>query len=455
MGPAQTRRVALKTWLWNLGAVGVAAGVGGCAAEEIAEPNTQETDTDVDTWSVETDAPPDPTVPNDTDYNNDTDYYYDTDYDYEPEPPECTDDDDCELGTCEFAGEPWARCEALPIPMWCGDVPELQTAWVREGEGAGRAAGMPDAERVVLVDAVVEEEVVPVSIVSTEAGATPEPLAVELLEGESVVGVAGGDLDGDGEPELLLSVRDDARLRVVVLAEDDQGQLTESAEVVFEEIGDPAQLRRYEDGTADLLVRLDSGALLEATGLGDGTFAEPVPAMWPMTSVASFATGALDNGGNEDLVVLGSVDGSGVIEVQLDSGLLPVGSTGSLERSLHMDAIGARILAVEETEGGVAVQSLELGAFVDPDSTLVPPTNSPVIESTVADFDGDGRSDVVLLLEDGRLHVMFGASAQEPCRERIETGGVFESIHRAGSGREAGVVLSGPDGVLAIRGVAR
>ena len=232
-------RVALKTWLWNLGAVGVATAASGCAAEEIAEPNTQETDTDVDTSSFDTDVPPDPTVPRDTDYYNDTDYYYDTDYDYEPEPPECVGDEDCELGTCEFPGEPWARCEALPIPSWCNSESEVQTAWVREGEGAGRAAGMPDAERVVLVDAVVEEEVVPVSIVPTEADAVPQPIAVELLEGESVIGAAGGDVDGDGNLEVLLSVQDDVRLRVVVLDEDEQGQLAESGAVTFDGPGEP------------------------------------------------------------------------------------------------------------------------------------------------------------------------------------------------------------------------
>jgi hypothetical protein len=425
-------------------------------AEENAEPSSaetegSETDTSTSTSPSGTSTAPPPSTSSGYDsYYYDTDYY-DTDYGYDPE---CEGDEDCDLGTCISPGENWAYCEPLPIPTPCGDVPELETAWVRQGKGAGRAIGMVASDRVVLLDAVVEEVPVPVSVATTDADAVPESVPVELQDGESVIGAAGGDLDGDGDIDLILSVQDDARLRAVVLLAGDEGVFAEAASVTFGEPGEPALLRRYEDGTADLLARLDSGQLSEAVGLGDGTFAEPAPATWTMGSVASLATGPLDGGLNEDIAVIETVDDFGVIDVQLDAGLLPVGASGSLGRSLHIDAVGGRMITLDEAPEGTSVQSVELAAFAESESFLVPADDTPLAGSTVTDLDGDGRSDAVLLLDGGGLNVLFGVSTQSACLQPIEIEGSFASLHRAGSGSGSGVVLSGPQGVLVIRGAA-
>ena len=450
--------MALKTWLWNLGAAGMVAAAGGCASVvDFEDTDGGEEDTESpDPESPDTDRPPNPPDPNDTDYY-DTDYYdsygYDTDYyDYDPE---CYGDEDCEDGRCIDPGQQWSYCEPLPIPEDCGTQTPLELAWVREGDGAGTTVGLAGADRVVLLDAVADEETLAISVAPIQPDGIPQPLPAMILEGESVVGSAGADVDGDGNEDVLLSLQDDARLRVVIMLATGEGTFVEGESITFEERGGPALARRYEDGTADVLVRLDSGLLYEAIGAGDGSFSTPEPSAWTTESIGSLATGPLDLGPNEDVLVL-SLGSDAVIEALVDGGELPVGVPGSDSRSLHVDAFDGWMVTVDDSDTDVTtLQRVRLAALAEAESLLVPNEGIVVLDSTVADINDDGRSDFVQLRDDGLLNVLFSISAGGVCSEVIETAGSFDALHRAGSGSDPGVVLSGPDGVVGIRGTKR
>lgn len=470
------RLMALKTWLWNLGTAGVVVAAAGCdptiAGGDTDSGTTGETDPGPDT-EVGTTLPPDtetgPTLPGTSSYGTGygtgygpgygTGYgtgYYGTGYGTGTSgDPECETDEDCELGVCIEAGKQWAYCEPLPIPGACEGEVEVELTWVREGEGAGTSAGLASDDRVVLLNATLDEVPVPVSLAPIEAGATPVPLPVTLTKGDIIVGAAGADVDADGDEDVLLSVQDDVRLRVVAMLRDGDA-FVEGETVAFETQGDPAQVRQFGDGAFELVSRLDSGLLFVAAGLGDGTFAAPVPSAWATEPLSAFAVGALDASVDDDLAVaVAGPGGQSSIEVQIDGGQLPIGAPGSDARSLHMDARAGWMITVLET-GSASLEfgRLQLGVNVDVDTLLLLDEEGATVASTVSDVDGDGRSDVIALHEDGHLTVVFAASTAGACTQTVETGAVFDTMHRPSSGERQGVVLSGADGVLAVRATA-
>ena len=325
----------------------------------------------------------------------------------------------------------------------------MALSWVREGEGAGAAAGMPSAGRVVLLDA----DGVPVSLSTTESGATPQALPVTLETSESVIGATGADLDGDGDFDVLLSVQDDVRLRVVSMLAAVDGSFGEGPSITFEARGDAAQLQRFGDGSVDLLVRLDTGLLFEATSQGDGSFSVPELSAWAAEPITGFGVGRLDNGDDEDLAValFGPGDGESNLVVLLVSGQLPVIAIGSATRSLHVDALQSWILTIDRSrEGTTEIERIFSSVNATPDPLLVFDGEAAVVGTTVTDLDANGRSDVVLLHDDGHLTVVFQAATGDVCTAPIETGSVPQTMHRPGTGSRVGLVLTGPDGVLAI-----
>ena len=441
--------MALKTWLWNLGTAGVAVAAGGCTSivdfpQETEGTQDTEGDTEVADDGYNDDGYNDDGY-YDTDYYSDEGYYYDTDYYNDGD---CDSDDDCELGVCIDPGEPFSYCEPLPIPDVCPEAPAVALSWVREGEGAGTAVGMPGAGQVVLLDA----DAIPVSLSGTEAAAVAETLPVALAMGESVIGAAGADLDGDGNLDVLLSVQDDVRLRVVAMLSLGDGMFAEGPTTTFESLGDPAQIKHYADGSMDILARLDSGLLFEGTSLGDGSFSTPEPSAWAIEPITGFGVGQLDVAENDDVAVglVGPGDGESTIAVLLDGGELPVGAVGSANRSLHVDANDRWILALDSTpRGATHIERIFTAVDSDPEPFVVPDGDAAVLETTVTDLDADGHSDVVLLHEDGHLTVIFQVTA-DACMASIESGAVFESMHRPGTGDDVGLVLSGAAGVLAL-----
>lgn len=471
------RLMALKSWLWNLGTAGVVvAAAAGCDPTIAGGDTDGDTDPAMDTETTPTsDTESGPTQTSGTSnygtsyngtgnygtsYNGTSNYgtsYYGTSYGTDTSgDPECEDDEDCELGECIDAGKQWSYCEPLPIPGACDGEVEVALTWVQEGDGAGRSAGLAGDDRVVLLDAMLEEVAVPVSIAPIEAGATPEPLPVTLTKGDIIVGAAGADVDGDGDEDVLLSVQDDDRLRVVAMLQEDDATFIEGETVSFETQGDAAQVRRFGDGSLELVTRLDSGLLLVAAGLGDGSFAAPVPSTWATEPLSAFAVGALDASVDDDLAVaVAGPGGESSIEVLIDGGQLPVGALGSDARSLHMDArTGWMITILDTGRAPLEFGRLQLGVGVDVNTLLLLDEEGATLGSTVSDIDGDGRSDVVALHEDGHLTVVFAASTGGACTQTIETGAVFDAIHRPSSGERRGVVLSGAEGVLAVRAAA-
>lgn len=463
------RLMALKTWLWNLGTAGVVVAAAGCdptiAGGDTDSGTDSSADTEVEPPIPGTDSGPTPTGTGGYGTGYATGYgpgygtgygtgYYGTSYGGTDTygDPECETDEDCELGVCIEAGKQWAYCEPLPIPGACEGEVEVELTWVREGEGAGTSAGLASDDRVVLLNATLEEVPVPVSLAPIEAGATPVPLPVTLTKGDIIVGAAGADVDADGDEDVLLSVQDDVRLRVVAMLRDG-GTFSEGETVAFDTQGDPAQVRQFGDGAFELVSRLDSGLLFVAAGLGDGTFAAPAPSAWATEPLSAFAVGALDASVDDDLAVaVAGPGGQSSIEVQIDGGQLPVGAPGSDARSLHMDArTGWMITVLDTGRAPLEFGRFQLGVDVDVDTLLLLDEKAATVGSTVSDVDGDGRSDVITLHGDGHLTVVFAASTGGACTQIVETGAVFDTIHRPSSGERQGVVLSGADGVLAVR----
>lgn len=471
--------MALKTWLWNLGAAGTAVAAAGCgpAVAVVGDTDgaeTEGTDTVIAPTGEDTDTPT--TNPNETSYDtydtydtsydtydtyndtyNDTEYsdsYYDTD-DYGVD---CYDDDDCRLGVCVDPGDPWSYCEPLPIPPPCGQDVVLELAWVRQGEGAGTAAGVAgrgeEAPRVVLLGVGVDGGTLPVALAPVEADAAAQALPVVLTETEQVIGLEQADLDGDADLDLLVSVRDDASMRVVPLLAQADGSFEAGAEVVFEEAGGPAKLQRFADGSSQILTRLDSGLLFEAPSLGDGSFAAPTPSAWASEPIADFAVGLLDIGASDDLLAATLVpeDEQSSLDALIDGGALPIGMTGSAARGVFIDAWLGHLITVDTSfDEFTYVQTAMLGVNASPADVLVQQDAAP-LASAVTDVDGDGSSDLVLLDQEGQVSVVFQVSRSEACTQAIDTKSAFDAVLAAGSGSEAGVVLSGPDGVLSVRG---
>ena len=456
--------------LWNLGTAGVVVASAGCdptiAGGGTDSGTSGETDSDTET-TTPPDTDPGPTQPYGTSYYGTsyygtsygtsyygTDTYYGTSYGTDTYgDPECNDDEDCELGVCIDAGDPWAYCEALPIPGACDDELEVGLTWVRTGEGAGTPAGLPSEDRVVLLDALIDDVVAPVSIAPLEPPAIPVPLPVSLAAEDSVVGAAWADVDGDGDDDILLSVEDDARVRVVAMLQEPDGSFIEGETVEFEERGDPASVRQFADGSFELVARLESGLLHTAMGLGDGTFSQPALSDWATEPLSAVAVGQLDAAANDDIAVAVTDGDQSLVEVLIDGGELPVGAPGRRERSLHMDARDSWLITLDELGSGVLeLGRFQLGVGLEANTILYPAPDVPRLDSTVSDVDGDGRSDVVSLHEDGHLTVVFAASTGGACTQIVETGAVFDAIARPGAGEQQGVVLSGPAGVLVVRG---
>lgn len=473
--------MALRTWLWNLGTAGAAVAAAGCGpvvsvSGDTEGSETEGSDTVILPSGPDTDPPPSSdTDPHDTEtdtysdsYNdsyydtyNDSDYY-DTDYynDTESYGVDCYGDEDCRDGVCVDPGKEWSYCEPLPIPPPCGEDVVLELAWVREGAGAGTAAGVAgrgdEAQRVVLLGADLEGESLPVALAAVEADAAAQALPVTLTETEQVTGVEQADLDGDTDLDLLVSVRGDAGMRVVPLLAQVDGTFEAGANVVFEAPGGAAKLRRSADGGLQILARLDSGLLFEASSLGDGTFSAAAPSAWATNAIADFAVGPLDLAASDDILaaVLGPEEGQSSLDALVDGGSLPVGVVGGAARDVFIDAWLGHIITVDATaEGSTRVETAMLGVNALPSAVLVPQQAAPRA-AVVTDVDGDGASDLVLLRETGGVTVVFQVSQAEACTQDIEAESAFDAALIPGSGSEVGVVLSGPQGVLSVRGSA-
>ncbi len=307
---------------------------------------------------------------------------------------------------------------------------------------------------MVLADADVDGGSIPVAVALVEADAAAQAVPVVLSEAEQVIGLEQANLDGDADLDLLVSIRGDAGLRVVPLLRQEDGSYAAGVDVVFEGPGGPAKLRSLADGGLQLLSRLDSGLLFEASSLGDGTFSPPTSVTWAAEPIADFAVGPLDLAESDDVLaaVLGPEEGQSVLDALLDEGELPVGVTGNASRSVFVDAWLGHFIALDPSlDGVIGLETAMLGVNASADDLLVL-HEAAVVSTAVADVDGDGFSDLVSVDEFGQASVVFRVSSAEACTQTLDTRSLFDAALAAGSGSEVGVVLSGPEGVLSVRG---
>ncbi len=445
--------MAVKTWMWNLGVVGVVATVGGCKDGKIADAcHSTPEGYSAACYEEEDDY---------EDYENYDDYDYDYDYDQDYDEPECSDDDDCDRGVCEAAETSEAYCAPYPSIPVCSGAPEVGLTWVRQGTGTGSGVGLAgragEPQRMLLVGAEVDGVEVPVSVADVEAGAVPQPLPLELAGGETVVGIEQADLDADGDFDLLVTLSSELETRVVPLRSEADGVRVALDPVVFGEPAGAAKLRRLQDGTFSLFVHSATWSLLQADSLEEGGFAEPAPSPWGTEHVVDYAVAPLDGQTFDGLLAAVNTQNSNrsVIEALIDGIRVDLGLAGEPQRRVLADSLAGFVITADTTN--YAFTSVE-SAFAGDDAvrtTRVDHLDNPVQQVAMTDMDADGQGELVLLHVDGNLSVVYSASSEDACVEAVLTGADFDTILTPASGTGEGVVLSGSKGLLSVRGSRR
>jgi FG-GAP-like repeat len=365
-----------------------------------------------------------------------TDTYTDTDTDTETSGPECRSSADCSLmQVCS----PQGTCDDVPALPPCAEVPtlvvqDLPTA----SEAEFVSLAFVDANGDAAQDLVVGRNGGAELLLGPGDG---PPIALPVNE-LSVTSAAAGDLDGDGDAELVLATEEGL---VLVLTGDGAGNYVEAA---IQEVGGPlrdlATLQWDGDQLLDVVGRVEGSGAVLLWGDAMGGFSS-VAYLATDVPVISLVRSDFDADALGDVVLQ---DDGGIRRFQgselgdlLDDGLLPnsedgarmlasaaidggaplevVGVTYLEERSLvelwpqgldgpqlHLLAGSRRAAGMGDFDGDGMADLMVGGDFVvdyvrgseGPSWACASPVESPVslLGMAVGDFDGNARADVVI-----------------------------------------------------------
>jgi len=225
------------------------------------------------------------------------------------------------------------------------------------------------------------------------------------VSGQNVNNAAIADFNGDGKPDLAISLPDTGEIQVLLGNGD--GSFTPMPAIPASGVSVVAAGDFNGDGNADLiLVNTGPGTLTILLGNGDGTFA--TGATLPVAgSPSAVVAGDFNRDGKIDLAVVdGSADAVTVLLGNGDGGFAQVASspqTGYQPVAIvaaDFNGDGILDLAVSNLNGGNPIPGSVTVLLGNGDGTFVATAASPAtgaVPSTIVlgDFNGDGKADLV------------------------------------------------------------
>jgi hypothetical protein len=323
--------------------------------------------------------------------------YYDTDTDTDTDADtgtgtsglECYSSPDCSpLQVCGERG----TCEDVPALPPCADVPQIVALELPTASDAEFVSlAFVDANGDAAMDLVVGRDGVAELLLGPGDGT---PIALPVNDA-TVIAATAGDLDGDGDAELVLSAQEGL---VLVLMDDGTGNYVEAAlQPLDGPLRDLATLQWDGDQLLDVVGRIEGSGAVMLWGDATGGFFD-VTYLATNLPVISLTRADLDGDAYGDVVLQ---DESGVKRFQgsesgniLDDGLLPDSEGGT--RTIASAAIDGgsplEVVGVTYTDVGSMVELWPQGLDGPQRHTLAGSRRA----AGMGDFDGDGMADLMV-----------------------------------------------------------